>query len=366
VALPGISNNSVTLKITTVIPTYRRPAMLGRAIRSVLDQSYRDVQVHVYDNASNDETAAVVERIASCDNRVIYHCHATNIGSQENFIYGLVRADTDFVHLLSDDDFLLPGFFKVAVAALTANKEAAFFSGGLLQADLQGRIVGRPCYGCNTITVYPPASLFRVLAPYTRTWTSIIFRRATIDAVGGLRANIHYSFPVDLSLRLATRFAGILSDSPVAVFTVHSGSISTAEYADIYHALLDLALFNSINEAIKLAEEDKVITPAEAAAMTDLYRTLTQRNLMMNALGFVARGEMALVVKMADVLEEAFGRKVPASMLRIAAGGDLLGTLSRSAVTTLRAARRKWTSRRPEADVAGYAGVVQARMRELA
>ena len=35
-----------------------------------------------------------------------------SIGSQEDFYYGLVRADTDFVHLLSDDDFLLPGFFE--------------------------------------------------------------------------------------------------------------------------------------------------------------------------------------------------------------------------------------------------------------
>ena len=30
----------------------------------------------------------------------------------------------------------------------------------------------------------------------------------------------------------------------------NSGAISTAEYADIYHALLDLALLNSVNEAI--------------------------------------------------------------------------------------------------------------------
>jgi len=47
--------------ITTVIPTYRRPAMLRRAIRSVLSQTFPDFRLCVYDNASGDETAVVVE-----------------------------------------------------------------------------------------------------------------------------------------------------------------------------------------------------------------------------------------------------------------------------------------------------------------
>ena len=38
--------------ITTVIPTYRRPHMLQRAIRSVLDQTYPHFKICVYDNAS--------------------------------------------------------------------------------------------------------------------------------------------------------------------------------------------------------------------------------------------------------------------------------------------------------------------------
>ena len=45
--------------ITTVIPTYRRPALLAQAIRSVLTQTYPHFLVCVYDNASADETADV-------------------------------------------------------------------------------------------------------------------------------------------------------------------------------------------------------------------------------------------------------------------------------------------------------------------
>ena len=53
---------SVEPTITTVIPTYRRPELLQRAIRSVLDQSYPHFKICVYDNASNDRTPDVVKQ----------------------------------------------------------------------------------------------------------------------------------------------------------------------------------------------------------------------------------------------------------------------------------------------------------------
>ena len=58
--------------ITTIIPTYRRPKLLRRAILSVLNQTYTNIQVCVFDNASGDETALVVAELARMDNRVKY------------------------------------------------------------------------------------------------------------------------------------------------------------------------------------------------------------------------------------------------------------------------------------------------------
>jgi len=51
--------------ITTIIPTYRRPKLLRRAIKSVLGQTFPHFQVCVYDNASGDETPDVVAEISS-------------------------------------------------------------------------------------------------------------------------------------------------------------------------------------------------------------------------------------------------------------------------------------------------------------
>jgi len=67
--------------ITTIIPTYlRRPVMLKRAIESVLNQTYEDFQVCVYDNCSGDETAHVPAQLMQGEDRIKYHCHTENIG----------------------------------------------------------------------------------------------------------------------------------------------------------------------------------------------------------------------------------------------------------------------------------------------
>jgi glycosyltransferase involved in cell wall biosynthesis len=115
--------------ITTIIPTFRRPALLSRAIKSVLDQSCPQFEVLVCDNNSGDETQEVVAELTGKDDRVTYHCHRENIGFVRNFNFGLSQIKTPYFNLLSDDDLLLPHFFEMAVRALEVNPLAAVFVG---------------------------------------------------------------------------------------------------------------------------------------------------------------------------------------------------------------------------------------------
>ena len=108
----------VCTTVTAVIPTYRRPELLQRAIRSVLAQTHRDVRVHVYDNASGDATEDVVRAIAASDARVTYHAQPSNIGATRNFQYGMRDVKTPYFSCLSDDDVLFPDFYATALAAM--------------------------------------------------------------------------------------------------------------------------------------------------------------------------------------------------------------------------------------------------------
>ena len=351
--------------ITTVIPTYRRPELLRRAIRSVLDQTYPHFQVCVYDNASGDGTAEVVNALARRDSRVRYYCHPENIGSQENFRFGVSRVDTPFFDLLSDDDFLLPDFFARAMPALRNNPQAAFFSGGLLQANPEGRVVGFPRYGTEQEQTYSPPQLFYLLAPYTRTWTSILFRRWMLETLGGLKKHIPYSFPVDFLLRSAIRYQAVLSDAPCAVFSVHPTSISIAEVTQLFESLLDLSLFESVNEAIDSARIEKTVTVADALAMEETYRRLTQQNLFRNSFGLVARGNLSLGVRAATLLASVFKRKDLAAAINIVAMDNIAGALLRLAIKSIKLVRKAWFSNTIYARYSDYSDLVKSRMLQL-
>src|SRR5579864_2555665 len=130
--------------ITTIIPTYRRPAMVRRAIQSVLRQTYPHFALHVYDNASGDETAEVVAELAAQDSRVNYFCHKENIGPVLNFQFGLERISTPYFSVLSDDDVLLPHFYEVVLRGFDQYPEIGFSAGSAIHMTDQGRVYHVP------------------------------------------------------------------------------------------------------------------------------------------------------------------------------------------------------------------------------
>lgn len=115
-----------TTAITTVIPTFRRPKLLRRAIESVLAQSAGNFKLCIYDNASGDETESVVSEYARRDQRVLYTKNAENIGVMNNFTQAIEAVTTDFYSVLSDDDFLLPGFYESALREFACHSTAGF------------------------------------------------------------------------------------------------------------------------------------------------------------------------------------------------------------------------------------------------
>lgn len=94
------------LVVSIGIPTYNRSGYLIRAIKSVLSQTYRDIEVVVSDNASPDDTAQRVRGLA--DPRIVFLQQTQNLGMTGNFNACLQAATGDLFLMLSDDDVLEP------------------------------------------------------------------------------------------------------------------------------------------------------------------------------------------------------------------------------------------------------------------
>ncbi|MBF6569628.1 MAG: glycosyltransferase family 2 protein [Candidatus Binataceae bacterium] len=322
-------------EITTVIPTYRRPRLLERAIRSVLGQTYSNFRVCVYDNASDDDTAEVVARIARSDSRVEYHRHLNNIGMMRNFAFGIARVQTPYFNVLGDDDFLLPGFFETAIRMLSADCVPGFFFGGLLFVDESG-IVAAPVEGWNLEGSVQRSAIFRALFPGSWiTWTSSLFRTAVVAAAGGLKPELGYGGDVELLLRLSVWSTAIVAPQACAVMNLHHGSASAADGGEEYSADRSLAIFRSVEGAIAQARTEGAISSDEAGAMQRIVRDGLNWRFLRHACVMLARGHQASAAATANTLEVEWGRTDLVNIVRLAAGNSAASVLICAALRSL-------------------------------
>ncbi len=208
-------------RVTVVIPTYRRPDLLRRAIRSALDQAFTDLKVAVFDNASGDATAEVVARMARVDPRVTYHANERNLGAVPNFRKGIESVTTPWFCLLSDDDLLLPGFLDHAMQRLETTPRAKFFCGQIVRYHVEdGRHELRPARGWRD-GLHEAGMAAEAMVRNFFAWTSVVFSRDVREA--GTLEEIDM---VDLlyMARAATHFPFYVSLRPCAVTTRWGGN----------------------------------------------------------------------------------------------------------------------------------------------
>ena len=109
------------MKVSVIIPTHCRASMLCEAIDSVIAQNVDDLEVVVVDDGSTDDTS---ERVCAYGDPVRY-LHQENQGLSTARNLGLSVAKGEYVALLDDDDWWMPGKLELQVQILDKLSELA-------------------------------------------------------------------------------------------------------------------------------------------------------------------------------------------------------------------------------------------------
>lgn len=115
--------------VSICIPTYNRAAQLERALSSAMKQDYGNLEIIVVDNASTDDTAAVVRRCQRLDGRIDYRANEANIGAVNNFNAAVAFANGDYVMWLADDDWIDSNYISTCLSELLADPSLLLASG---------------------------------------------------------------------------------------------------------------------------------------------------------------------------------------------------------------------------------------------
>lgn len=125
--------------VSVILPTRNRAVRLRRAARSILNQSWTDLELILIDDASIDLTAAVIEEFSASDPRVRGLRLDRRQGAAEARNLGIGSARGCFVAFLDDDDVWLPDKLRLQVTWLRASPGAPGVGSAVLVRDRHGR-----------------------------------------------------------------------------------------------------------------------------------------------------------------------------------------------------------------------------------
>ncbi len=110
--------------LTIAIPTYNRAPLLDRLLSTLFDQIQSDsrVELIVSDNASPDDTAAVIQRFRAIGRPFRYLRNAENIGPDRNILQCFEQATGRYVWIFGDDDMLEPDGLATVLTHLSADE----------------------------------------------------------------------------------------------------------------------------------------------------------------------------------------------------------------------------------------------------
>ncbi len=97
--------------LSVIIPNYNNAPWLARCVRSVLEQTFRDLEVLIVDDGSADESRDVMETLAREDSRVLC-LYQENGGVTSARLAGLAGAKGEWITFVDSDDYIEPDMYQ--------------------------------------------------------------------------------------------------------------------------------------------------------------------------------------------------------------------------------------------------------------
>lgn len=177
IPLPVLRSNPL---VSVIITNYNYAAFLGRAIASVIEQTYPNFEIVVCDDGSTDESVQVLSDWANRDSRVIFFSQA-NSGQVAAFTSSYRRCAGDIICLLDSDDYFEPSKLEKVVRRFSSDASCGVVIHDIRVIRSDGETIRRLTYPregllgvlCNRLSVdnpYPSCS-------------GLSFRRHVIDEV---------------------------------------------------------------------------------------------------------------------------------------------------------------------------------------
>ena len=118
------SNNNESCPLISVgMPVYNGSKIFEQVLSTILNQTFKEIEVIISDNNSDDETQHICNKYAKIDKRIKYYRQKKNIGGSANFDFVLRQSSCEYFCWASSDDFRSLDFLEENYFFLKNNKQ---------------------------------------------------------------------------------------------------------------------------------------------------------------------------------------------------------------------------------------------------
>ena len=276
-------NNYIPGLVSVIIPTYKRCDTLVRAIESVVNQTYRNIEILVVnDNMPNDEFSMLLyeEMKKITDERLVFIEQEKHINGAAARNYGIRLAKGEYIAFLDDDDYWLPQKLEHHVKAFEKLDSEWGVVASLVVRHKNGNLM-------MAVPPYKSGYILKEIMQRTVDLSTIavLIRREALDNAGYFDENLLRHQDVQLFTCLAYKYKIFLLKEYLQVINVDDAQNrpSSEKIASIKNAYYESV--KDILDGLSKKEKDKIFILNRFESSSLLFREKKYKQFIMNFAG---------------------------------------------------------------------------------
>jgi len=212
----------VNAKVSVIIPTYNRAKTLERALKSVLAQTYRPIEIIVVNDGSTDDTDEVVEKFKGRKGVELKYIKQRQLERVVARNRGIEASTGEYICFLDDDDEFCPEKFARQVSCFKAHPEVdCLFTNCHLTIDGKGKRLFRKSLAEEGMKNHTQKEIVRRLCMGNIIPIINIMIKAAALKKDRFREDLLTHEDYELWLRLASKHRFDFIDDPLSIYHSH-------------------------------------------------------------------------------------------------------------------------------------------------
>ena len=205
--------------ISVIIPVYNGEKTIKQTIESVLNQTFRDFELLIINDGSQDATLEIIQAIN--DERIqVFSYQNSGVSASRN--RALTKAKGEFISFIDADDLWTPNKLELQLKALQDNPQAAVAYSWSDWIDESGQFLRSGGH----ITVNGKAYEKLLLRDFIESGSNPLIRKQALDEVGCFEQSVTPAEDWDMWLRLAARYEFVTVEVPQILYRISPNSAS--------------------------------------------------------------------------------------------------------------------------------------------